>query len=172
MKTITLTVYSFDELSEAAKDRARDWFRNGVGQDEWWDGTYEDASQAGLKITSFDLDRNRHACGNFISGPEECAHLIEAKHGDTCETFKTAAAYLRERDEIINSAERDENGEFSDVSEVDEKLDRADADFLKSILEDYSIMLQKEYEYQYSNECVDENIRANEYTFLANGARQ
>ena len=32
--------------------------------------------------------------------------------------------------------------------------------------------LEKEYDYQNSDECVDENILANEYTFEINGTRE
>lgn len=31
---------------------------------------------------------------------------------------------------------------------------------------------EKEYEYQNSDECVDENITNNDYTFLADGTRE
>jgi len=45
MRTIETKVYKFDELSETAKQAARDEFRkNGFGFD-WWDSTYEDAEQ-------------------------------------------------------------------------------------------------------------------------------
>ena len=170
-KIIETTVYSFSELSDAAKEKAREWYRNGALDYDWWESTYEDAEQAGLKITSFDLERNRHAKGEFISGAENCAWLIENNHGDTCETYKTAKAFLAERDEAVNTAPKDENGELENERELDEKLDDIESDFLKSILEDYSILLQKEYEYLMSNESVDENILANEYTFTANGKR-
>ena len=43
-RVIEKTIYQFDELSDRAKERARDWFREGNGQDEWWDSTYEDVA--------------------------------------------------------------------------------------------------------------------------------
>lgn len=171
MKTIKTKVYEFAELTDAAKEKARDWYREHALDYEWWDSTYYDAERVGLKITGFDLDRNRHATGKFIASAEECAHKIEKEHGDECETFKTAQAYLKERDEIVNTAERDEDGEFVSQYDLDEKLDDADAEFLKSILEDYSIMLQNECEYLLSNESVDDCIIANQYTFTEAGKR-
>lgn len=171
MKTIKTTVYEFDELSDAAKEKARDWYREHALDYDWWESTYEDAERVGLKITGFDLDRNRHATGKFISGAVECAHKIEKEHGDECETFKTAQAFLKERDEIVSTAERDENGDFVSEYELDEKLDACEEEFLKSILEDYSIILQKEYEYLLSDESVDEMITGNEYTFTETGKR-
>ena len=36
MRTITTTVYKFDELSDTAKNKARDWWRNLDGEDPAW----------------------------------------------------------------------------------------------------------------------------------------
>jgi len=38
------TVYKFSELSDRAKERARDWFRQGNLDYDWWDFIYEDAA--------------------------------------------------------------------------------------------------------------------------------
>jgi hypothetical protein len=171
MKTITTKVYQFSELSDAAKENARDWWHQCAIHLEWWNSTYDDAKRIGLKITGFELDCNRQAAGKFISGAEECAWKIEKEHGEQCETFKTAQAFLKERDAIVQAAPRDEVGEPVSEWELDEKLNECEAEFLKSILEDYSIMLQNESEYLVSNEAVDESITDNEYTFTESGKR-
>lgn len=41
-KTICTTVYQFPELSDAAKDKARSWYRELGPHDDWWDAVYED----------------------------------------------------------------------------------------------------------------------------------
>jgi hypothetical protein len=161
MKTITKNIYTFDELSDAAKETARDWYRECASHDEWWESTYDDAERAGLKITSFDLDRNRHATGEFIRSAVDCAERIVADHGKDCETYKTASAHLKAGEAVEDS--------FSD--DASEKIEELEADFLKSILEDYSISLQREYEYLYSDECVDETIKINGYEFDEEGNR-
>lgn len=171
MRKIESTVYAFAELDDKAKDRARDWYRSGALDYEWWDGVFDDAERAGLKITSFGLDRNRHADGKFITGARECAQAIVDEHGAECETYKTAEAFLRERDEAVDSAPRDADGEFENEYALDTKLDDIEADFLKSILEDYSINLQREYEYLMSDEQVDECIESNDYEFTIDGER-
>jgi GTP-sensing pleiotropic transcriptional regulator CodY len=48
-------------------------------------------------------------------------------------------------------------------------LDDLNEEFLKSILEDYSMSLQREYEYLNSKENLLEVIACNEYTFNVNG---
>ena len=36
-------LYKFEELSDEAKEKAREWFRDGYPDHEWWDCTYDDA---------------------------------------------------------------------------------------------------------------------------------
>lgn len=172
MKIIQTTVYTFDELSDKAKEKARDWYREGALDYDWWDSVYEDAANIGLKISEFDIDRASYVKASFMASAEETAHKIEEEHGENCETFKDAKNYLKERDALINTAPKDENGEFADEYELDNKLDELDQEFLKTLCEDYRIMLTKEYEYLMSDESVDENIGANEYTFTETGKRE
>lgn len=159
VKVLHIPVFNFDDLNDDAKERARDWWRDRALDYEWWDSTYEDAETVGLKLESFDLDRNRHATGRFTKDASEVIELILANHGSQCETFKTAMQYKGE----LETAER--------IDANQDALDDIEEEFLKSLLEDYSIMLQHEYEYLLSDESVDENIRANEYTFTAEGKR-
>jgi len=175
MKTIEIAVYQFSELSDPAKDVARDWYRNWALHYEWWDSTYEDAANVGLKITEFVLDRDRHADGEFncFGGAQQCAGLILKEHCATCETFKTATAFLADLAKLnaeIEVVDGDDETN-ADWEAWQEKRGLLCDDFLKSILEDYSIMLQKEMEYLLSDESVDESIMANEYTFTGDGKR-
>ena len=41
-EVICTTVYQFPELSEAAKEKARSWYRDLGPHDDWWDAVYED----------------------------------------------------------------------------------------------------------------------------------
>ena len=170
MKTKTIEIYDFDELSESAQDTAIDNIRT-INNEyyEWWDSIYEDAETIGLCLTGFGLDRNRHATGYFKDGAEGCAHLIIDNHGETCETYKTATVYLTDRNEVIASAQFDQDGGIESEYPLDDLLDDRDADFLQSILEDYSMSLQREYEYLNSKENLLEVIACNEYTFNVNG---
>jgi hypothetical protein len=170
-ETTTRTLYQFDELTDAAKEKARDWYREGVLDYEWWDCTYEDARTIGLEITGFDLDRSSYVKASFISSAEETAHKIEAEHGPSCETFIDAKAYLEARDKVINVWECDKNGEFVNQGRLDISLDALDSNFLYTLCEDYRIMLQKEMEYLLSDESVDESIQINEYEFTIDGKR-
>jgi len=173
MKTIQTTVFEFDELSDSAKEKARDWYRQGALDYDWWDSTYDDAERIGLKLTSFDLDRNRHACGHFLNDAAEVAKAIIREHGDKCETHKTAKAFLTDLDKLNADCEAEDGHDETNVlfEEWQDKRETLKGDFLKSILEDYAILLQDESEYLMSDEAVDETIRANEYTFTKDGTR-
>ena len=175
MKTIETTVFEFGELNDKAKDKAREWFRECALDHDWWDSTYEDAARVGLRITSFDLERNRHAMGEFncIGGARQCAGLILAEHGKACETFKTATAWLADLAKLNAEIEAvDGDDETNCEWELwQDKRGLLDDEFLQSILEDYSIILQHEMEYLLSDEQVDESITSNGYTFTEAGKR-
>lgn len=53
-ETTTRTLYTFDELSEKAKEKARDWYREGALDYDWWEFIYSDAATVGA-ILGLDL---------------------------------------------------------------------------------------------------------------------
>ena len=170
MKTIKTEVYQFAELSETAKEKAIINCININLQDGWWESTYEDAKNIGLCLSSFDIDRNRNAQGEFLLAANEVAANIFKGHGENCTTWVTANNFMNEWQPIFDSY-MDENSENYESSEYENILQELENDFLNSLLEDYSILLQKEYEYLYSDEAIIETIEANEYYFLEDGSK-
>lgn len=168
MRTVRTKVYKFSELSEEAKETAINEFQDINVQHGWWEYTYMDAKNIGLNITSFDLDRNRHAKGEFIQTAIYCANKIMTEHGETCETYKTAANFIAASKEIEQRADIEGKDGDEDYWYQDE-IEELEEEFLKSLCEDYSILLQKEFEYLESDEAIIETIEANEYEFLATG---
>jgi len=165
-------VYNFVELSDEAKETAVQNMADINISYEWWESIYEDATRAKLTLTSFDLDRNRHCEGEFIEDAGSTAFAITQQHGEKCETHQTAENYINDRTKLV---EKYSNGvTLNKVLEdneydFDNDCDELDAEFLKSILEDYSIILQKESEYLMSEEAIIETIEANEYEFTEDG---
>jgi len=53
-EVIEITVYRFDELSDAAKEKARAWYRDGGFNYDWHDAVYEDFQQI-AEILGLDL---------------------------------------------------------------------------------------------------------------------
>ena len=158
-----ITTFKFSELSEDAKEKAiSNNYDINVGYLEWWDNIYDDAENIGLKITGFDLDRSSHCDAEYTEDACYTANKIRKNHGETCETYQDAVNFLEERDGIVNSAETDKNGDFEDEYKLDNELDECEAEFLKTIREDYRVMLQKEYDYLTGEDAITESIESNE----------
>ena len=172
MKTIEVKLYKFSELSEDAQQKAIEKLCDINVDYDWWESAYEDAENIGLKITGFDIGRGRNATGEFIFGAYEVANKILKEHGKTCETHKTASQFIKDWDLLvekysdgINKNRVSEDNEY----EFDGEADDLEHEFLNSLLEDYAMMLEKDYEYQTSKEAIIETIEANEYDFTEDG---
>ena len=168
MRTAQINYYNFNELSDRAKERARDWWRQSGLEHDWWDSIYEDAERVGVKITGFDTGRSWDITGDFIGTPEETAHKILAEHGEDSDTAAEARHYLKTVAEFMASAEKDEYGELASYA-LEADLDDIITEFRRALLQGYLVMLRDELEYQYSEECVDELLIANEYEFTEDG---
>lgn len=72
MKTIETTVYTFDELSDSAKQKALDADRDRDVDHNWWDWTYEDfISQVALKGYAVQA-KDIHFTGFWSQGDGAC----------------------------------------------------------------------------------------------------
>lgn len=161
----TINLYSFEELNEETKQKAIEKCSSINVDYDWWESVYYDAKQAGIKITSFDLDRNRHCKGEFITNAYDVANWIIKDHGKDCTTYKTSKKFLEEyakREEAIGDDDNPFNPDVNECIEMEEE-------FLKDILKDYSEILQKEYEYLGSDEAIIKTIIANDYHFTIDG---
>lgn len=147
MRTIKFKVYTFDELVVDAQQNAIE-DNSVINVDyDWWNPTYDDAEDIGLKLTGFDLERNKHASGNFIINAKDCADKIIAKHGKECDSYSLAKGYLVN---IENDEEEEER-------------------FLRNILWCYATMLEKEYEYLQTEDAIRETLKTGNYEFTKDG---
>ncbi len=148
------TVYSFDELSDDTKQAVLEKLYDINIDYKWWDSIYEDAKNVGIEITEFEIERSSFCHGN-IDDAIETANKILLEHGKDCETYKTADAFLCDMSHLDDD---------DDIAQ-----DETEAEFGRSILEDYRIILQKEFEYLTSEEAIVETIEINEFEFTAAG---
>ncbi len=77
-QTIETTVYNFDELNDAAKEKARDWFREGYPDSDWWEATFEDANECARRLgITIDTRPNQGLCIFFtgFSSQGDGAHF-------------------------------------------------------------------------------------------------
>lgn len=190
MRVIEKTVFLFDELSDAAKERAREWFRSVTGDDGYFsESVIDDAKWIGALI-GFDVDEI-YWRGFWSQGDGACWT------GSVAYSTGCAAAVAREcpRDSEIQRIAREwhalqrrnfyrvrgsvsANDRYMRTS-VDayraDDCDVIDGDDASKIVADFADWvyrrLELEYEYQMSDECVDGDIRANEYEFDEDGER-
>jgi len=168
MRTVRTKVYSFNELSNEAQQTAINNMSDINVNHDWWTSTYEDAENIGLKITSFNLDRNRNATGEFSLSACEVAQNVFNEHGEDCETYKTAQKFIEVWQPIFDDY-MDENSENYESQELENELQQLEDNFLNELVEDYSIILQNESEYLQSDEAIKETILANDYEFTKDG---
>lgn len=160
MRTIQTTIYKFNELSEQAKKKAIEKLKETQLDYDWWKFTYEDSERIGLRITEFDIDRNKHVKGEIIGKHEETAKLILEEHGETCDSHKLAASFLEELKRI-------EDLGYSSVCETD--IEDLEQEFLSNLLKLYANILQEECEYLQSDNSIIECINTNDYEFTGDG---
>ena len=170
MRTVRTKIYQFDELSEEAQQNAINQFIDINVDSSWWESTYEDAEHIGLKITGFDLDRNKHATGEFNLSANEVAQNIFNEHGKDCGTFKVATDFMESWEPLFNEYVRED---YTDdrFHELENLLLEMEEEFLSNMLEEYATILQNEFEYLTSETTIQDTILANEYEFTKDGNR-
>lgn len=169
MKTIQLKLYQFNELTEQGKAKAIADNADFNVNYNWWDMTYEDALNIGLKITGFDLDRAHYCNAEYTEDAVYTARQIQLQHGEQTDTYRLANEFQESRDLIVSTWPKDETGELEQVNELDEALDNVENSFLKSLAQAYLRILDNEYDHLTSDEAIADALIANDYWFTADG---
>ena len=162
MQTKTYNVYTFDELSDEQKEKARDWFRDG--------NEYHFLGEAMDEHLQDLLLENKLKCDE-----PKIMYSLSYSQGDGAmfegtvyfksyyATIKHAGHYCHynSKDIEINSVKTDKEAsdkvykEFNDVYvDICRKLEKYGYDYI---------------EYEDSDEVVDDIINANEYEFTSDG---
>ncbi len=222
------TVYQFDELSDKAKERARDWYREGTCDDTYWrrlecESVIDDAATVagflGLDInqTAYKTmggetkyEPTVYFSGFWSQGDGACVEGTWRASDVKADKLKEYAPQDKELHRVVDGlaeiAKEYPDGYFKvthrghyshsgctafDVelpTEQENELEHdspeykllqvklgEDEDTLIELARDFMNwiyrQLEKEWDYQNSDEQVDETIMANEYEFLENGNR-
>ena len=196
MKAITVTIntYTFSELSEKAKDKARQCYHNTYMSDEHWhEFIIEDAKEAG-KILGFDIDKvyfsgfSSQGDGASWAGGYEYAkgapdkvafytgndaELIRIAHGlqdiQRRHFYKLRASVSRAgyycHSHTMRADVEDCTDPCRDVSDAEKDLLELFQDFADWIYKN----LRNEYDYQTSDLAIAETFDANGVAFDADG---
>jgi hypothetical protein len=159
MRTITTTLYKFDELTEDAKRKAIQRLNDINTMFEWWEYIYEYAEEVGIEIIGFNID-NGDISIKFEESIEKTMQLILSEHGEICDTNKLAKQYLSERKQLEQ--------QYKGI-DLEDKLSFVDPDFTQQLEKCYLKLLQEDYDYRTSDEAIIEGIQANEYEFTEDG---
>ncbi len=216
MKTIETKAYLYDELSEEAQEKARDWFREGNCDDTFWSECVTDDFKTVAKACGFTLSKARglHSAlaiywegfshqgsgasfeGSWRASDVNVAQLLKdwpatyadekgetrtSEHNAELHPILEGFAKLASQEPTgYGSVSASHRGhsltcEYDHENEDDTDLTGDPVDTFKELCSDLAHWLyrtlEREYEYQNSDETVTENIRANEYTFTADGER-
>lgn len=168
MRTIRIKAYKFEELSESVQEKViADNYNINFEMGDWWENVYDDAKHIGLEIKSSDIHRN-DIDGEFIESSQYTAHRIIAEHGEHCDTYKSAQAFLADVDRLEEKAQAEGTDGDEDYWYSDE-MQTMESEFLLSLLNDYLKMLKEEDEYLSSREAIEETIISNGYEFTKDG---
>lgn len=196
MRIVETKVYKYEELSDSAKQRAREWYLEGGLCYDWWDFCYEDfcrvAEILGIEISC----RQGRGAEIYFTG-FYCQGSGSSFVG-TYRYAKGAVAKIKQyapQDEVLHriaQALQDvQRRHFyrlvADITSVRDHYIRVDVedsenryrdigdaeDEMRDLMNDFNDWmfkhLQDEYEHLTSDEVVEESIIANEYEFDEDG---
>lgn len=154
MRTIETTIYTFEELSDTAKEKARNWYREGFDY-PWWSEVHDSLKAFcdgfGIKV----LDYSYGGRGAHISTDADNSHFRGFKLKDfDREAMPTGFCF----DCALRYTFADQFKQHGDALGA-----------FKAALNQFLLDVETDIEYQYSDEAVDESIEANGYEFTEEG---
>lgn len=183
-------VYTFDELSDGAKENARNWYRVDAFDCDWYEFVYDDAKKC-AELIGIDIDeiyfsgfssQGGGACFNgqyrYKKGAlkaikehapkdTELHNIARQLQNEQSKNFYSLSAHAKHSGHYYHSGcmrvnTYDSRYGYETGNETIIQLLREFADWIYS-------KLDKEYDYLNSAESVDEMIKANEYEFTEEG---
>lgn len=198
MKVIETKVYNFSELSPSAKEKAREWYREGAFDYDWWEFIYYDAKTI-ARLMGIEIDKI-YFSGFWSQGDGACfegkwrardvkrdgvkgyapqdteLHRIAVIFEELAEKFPESYFGVKHRGHYYHENCTEFSCDFGDDTEnhKPDDMDTAE-DTMKEAARDFMRwiyrQLEKEYDYLNADEQVDKMIEANEYTFTEDGKR-
>jgi hypothetical protein len=197
MRIIETKAYTFDELSDDAKEKVIQKFRsNGINY-EWWDSVYEQKEEE-IKDAGFDVK------GMFFSGfwsqgdgamfeYQDLSQKLRDEYIDGLKLSPMRKEWIRNNISVSGNGKHRgnyynekscshsiywevDNGDLHWSKEFHKWLESFALDFDEFVIDKYEDLcrdlykqLEKEYEYLTSDEEITEKILANEYEFTEEG---
>ena len=189
----TYTVYQFSELSDSAKESARNWYRS-VSDFEFYAETViadakDIAHMFGLTIDNISYSgfcsQGDGACfeasykykkgglkdvKSFAPMDDTLHKIVKNFQEIQRKNFYSLTASTKHHGRYFHAQSMDI---YVDTTKYNSNVSENDSDYLTACLQDFAHwiykQLENEYEYSNSEEQVDESIEANEYEFDEKG---
>lgn len=156
MEIIEVAIFSFDELEDEAKEKARAWYRDGLEYP--WFSEAMDSVRAFAKHFGVSLEDWQIGSGSgrdYIKTDASNSNFRGVRLADI-DPNNMPTGY---------SLDADLWGEFYSVFQK-----TGDAKYaFEQALEAAIVGIQNDIDYQYSDECVDDTLRINDYKFTEDG---
>ena len=156
MEIIEVTIYTFDELNDTAKEKAREWYREDL--DYPWFSEAIGSIRAFVKHFGAELKDWQIGSGSgrdYIKTDATNENFRGVKLKDIHKDYMPTGYCL----------DADLWGEFYRVFEK-----TGDAKYaFEQALEEAISGIQRDIDYQHSDECIDETLRINDYKFTEEG---
>ena len=198
MRIQTIAIYEFNELTDEAKENARDWYRaNGLDY-EWWDCTIQEYKELG-ELLGIEID-NIYFSGFASQGDGACftgtysyrkgwkKALASETGGELYRKLESIGLGLQAEQEKYFygiTAGINRTGRYCHENSVTVSVDPGEhvngywsdtsdmedniADCLRDFMREIYSTLRSEYGYLTSDESVDDTIIANEWEFTETG---
>ena len=155
MRVLTVEAFRFQDLEDEAKERAREWYRNGLDY-PWFSESIDSirafAKHFGVSLMDWEIGGGR----NYIKTDATNANFRGVRL-DSINRDYMPTGYCLDAD--LWEAFYDEFKKTGDAKHAFEQA-----------LEAALCAVQRDIEYHYSDEAVDESLRINEYEFNSNGS--
>ena len=179
MREMSVMVYSFDELSEDAQERAINDLRHVDVDGDWYEYSYDTIRTAGkllgLEIGDIHFDTDLYcifdAQYQYVRGAVKAVHAEFPQDTKLYGIANDLQALQRRHFYSLSCAVKE--GRSMNYYRCFRFGEYYECDALGDILDDFThwarILLRDEYEYLTSDEAVKEMIEANEYEFTEDG---
>ena len=155
MRVLTVEAFRFQDLEDEAKERAREWYRDGLDY-PWFSESIDSirafAKHFGVSLMDWEIGGGR----NYIKTDATNANFRGVRL-DSINRDYMPTGYCLDAD--LWEAFYDEFKKTGDAKHAFEQA-----------LEAALCAVQRDIEYHYSDEAVDESLRINEYEFNSNGS--
>lgn len=199
-EAVCVAVLKYDELSEAAKEKAREWWTNDGPPGEWWESVYDDFDQIaailGIEVKDKEFSgfwsqgdgacftgTYRHVPGN-LKALREYAPTDRELHRIAKELNRLQKPFFYGLEATLTKSSYHYSHAYTVDIDVEDMRDNAPAGrgvpretqeamaaALRGLMQWLYKALESEYEHEVSDENVAEILQINEYDFFPDGSR-